>query len=394
MLLQRPKPHSDESLESYLIRVANKNGYESTGRFLISLKSYLCDIDSHRFASFPTDIRLIHPYSSQRSSSPRSHALQHISQLTFTEAPELLGLAISRSPLKYSPSTTSLIRADEIFPKSLIRTKHVPCCTSCLNEQGYANYLWHFEGYNCCHIHDKQLIYQCKCGEPYDYRINSLKLVCPSCGSILTHQGGEPESTSVAVAQWLAGLTTEPFPEIPASYRWGLIHWWMKIQNTEALDTSSFSTFWQQWPESFHNLIEQTLNHNQEYSLLAPHQWRLKDLIGVLLFNSINLPGRNLKYNLPLRELFCYLENHLWEYNGLIANLKLNAFDAATILNCDTEQIASMAEQGVLVPLWSRKREELISCTDYLFHFGDVFCLWLAEFQTDEFNRSFYTSRW
>ncbi|CAM3161845.1 Uncharacterised protein [Vibrio fluvialis] len=29
MLLQRPKPQVDESLESYLIRVANNNGYEN-----------------------------------------------------------------------------------------------------------------------------------------------------------------------------------------------------------------------------------------------------------------------------------------------------------------------------------------------------------------------------
>ncbi|WP_234911915.1 TniQ family protein, partial [Vibrio anguillarum] len=28
MFLQRPKPYSDESLESFFIRVANKNGYD------------------------------------------------------------------------------------------------------------------------------------------------------------------------------------------------------------------------------------------------------------------------------------------------------------------------------------------------------------------------------
>jgi hypothetical protein len=394
MLLQRPKPHADESLESYLIRVANKNGYENINRFLMALKSYLCDIDSKRFASFPTDIKRIHPYSSQRSSAARSHALQHISQLTFTETADLLGLAISRSPLKYSPSTTSLIRAGEIFPKSLIRTKHIPSCTSCLNEQGYANYLWHIEGYDCCHIHKKSLTYQCECGEPYDYRISGLMLVCPSCSATLIQSESEPERASVEIAQWLAGKTVEWLPDIPASYRWGLIYWWMRIQDTEALKTNSFSTFWRQWPESFHNLIEQTLNHNQEYSLLAPHQWRLKDLIGELLFGGINLPSRNLKYNVVLKELFYYLENHLWENNGLIANLKLNAFEAALILNCDKEQVASMVEQGLLVRSRRRKHDEPISYTDYLFHFGDVFCLWLAEFQTDEFNRSFYISRW
>ncbi|MCG6368745.1 TniQ family protein, partial [Vibrio fluvialis] len=42
MLLQRPKPFEDESLESYLIRIANRNGYQDVDRFLSALKHYLC----------------------------------------------------------------------------------------------------------------------------------------------------------------------------------------------------------------------------------------------------------------------------------------------------------------------------------------------------------------
>ncbi|MDV2323022.1 hypothetical protein Q5N31_18735, partial [Vibrio cholerae] len=84
----------------------------------------------------------------------------------------------------------------------------------------------------------------------------------------------------------------------------------------------------------------------QTYSLVAPNQWRLKDLLGEILFSSINLPGRNLQYNLILRELFHYLENLLWENNGLIANLRLSAFEVSLILGCSTEEVASMSEQG------------------------------------------------
>ncbi|MEH6532289.1 MAG: hypothetical protein V7735_13245 [Photobacterium frigidiphilum] len=45
MFLQRPKPHNDETLESFLIRVANKNGYENVHRFLMATKRYLQNID-------------------------------------------------------------------------------------------------------------------------------------------------------------------------------------------------------------------------------------------------------------------------------------------------------------------------------------------------------------
>ncbi|TOG37983.1 hypothetical protein CGJ01_24235, partial [Vibrio parahaemolyticus] len=71
--MQRPKPFEDESLESYLIRIANKNGYQDVDHFLSALKHYLCDGDSEKFSSFPTDIRRINPYSSKHSSAARSH---------------------------------------------------------------------------------------------------------------------------------------------------------------------------------------------------------------------------------------------------------------------------------------------------------------------------------
>lgn len=38
MFLQRPKPYRDESLESFLIRVANKNGYDDVHSFLEATK--------------------------------------------------------------------------------------------------------------------------------------------------------------------------------------------------------------------------------------------------------------------------------------------------------------------------------------------------------------------
>ncbi|EGR4229193.1 TniQ family protein [Vibrio cholerae] len=394
MLLQRPKPFEDESLESYLIRIANRNGYQDVDRFLSALKHYLCDGNSEKFSSFPTDIRRINPYSSKHSSAARSHALQKIGQLTFTESVDLLKLAINRSPLKYSPSVTALIRGHEVFPRSLLRTNIIPVCPVCLQENGYASYLWHFEGYDYCHIHDLALTYNCQCGKPYDYRVSGLQLVCSSCGTTLNHLLEKPTDRSSDISHWLAGETIKWLPAAPVSYRWGLVHWWMNNKKSKELETESFTIFWENWPDSFHNLIHETLSYNQTYSLVAPNQWRLKDLLGEILFNSINLPGRNLQYNLILRELFHYLENHLWENNGLIANLRLSAFEVSLILGCSTEEVASMSEQGLLIPMQNRKRYEPMSLTNCIFHFGDVFCLWLAEFQTDEFNRSFYTSRW
>ncbi|SNX49866.1 hypothetical protein VTH8203_03514 [Vibrio thalassae] len=67
MFLQRPKPYRDESLESFFIRVANKNGYDDVHRFLEATKRFLQDIDHNGYQTFPTNIAKINPYSAKNS---------------------------------------------------------------------------------------------------------------------------------------------------------------------------------------------------------------------------------------------------------------------------------------------------------------------------------------
>lgn len=394
MLLQRPKPYSDESLESFFIRVANKNGYDDVRRFLETTKRYLQNIDHHDYQTFPTDITRINPCSANNSSNSRTASLLKLAQLTFNEPPGLLGLAINRTRLKYSPSTTAVIRGAEVFPRSLLRTNSIPFCPLCLQENGYASYLWHFKGYDYCHIHDAPLIATCGCGNEFDYRVSGLKGVCSNCKKpiALTNRvnGHEAKST---VANWLATNKSKDLPDLPQSYRWGLIHWWAHLNN-DAFDHHSFTHFFSNWPNSFHSMIDDEIEFNLDHAIVSTSELRLKDLLGRLFFSSIRLPERNLQHNIVLSEVLSHLEKRLWQNKGLIANLKMNALEATVLLNCNLDQIASLVKQRILKPNRRTKPNNPIEATDYLFHFGDIFCLWLAEFQTDEFNRSFYVSRW
>lgn len=394
MFLQRPKPYSDESLESFFIRVANKNGYDDVHRFLEATKRFLQDIDHNGYQTFPTDITRINPYSAKNSSSARTASFLKLAQLTFNEPPELLGLAINRTNMKYSPSTNAVVRGAEVFPRSLLRTHSIPCCPLCLQENGYACYLWHFEGYDHCHIHDTPLISACSCGTEFDYRVSGLKGVCCKCKEpikLTSRENGH--EAACMVSNWLAGNESKPLPNLPKSYRWGLVHWWMGIKDSE-FDHFSFVQFFSNWPRSFHSIIEDEIEFNLEHAVVSTSELRLKDLLGRLFFGSIRLPERNLQHNIVLGELLCYLEKRLWQDKGLIANLKMNALEATVMLNCSLDQIASMVEQRILKPNRRTKPNSPLDITDYLFHFGDIFCLWLAEFQTDEFKRSFYVSRW
>nr|WP_319556684.1 TniQ family protein [uncultured Vibrio sp.] len=395
MLLQRPKPYPDESLESFFIRVANKNGYSDVHRFLVAVKRYLLDIDPTKFQTFPTDICRINPYSSNKHSSSRTHALHQFSQLTFNEPANLLGIALNRSQMKFSPSTTALIHGAEVIPRSLLRKDSVPCCPTCLQKKGYASYRWHFSGYEYCHEHSIKLVSHCACGAPYDYRYAGLSGVCPECGEIVSSSQESDGSKMLTVAAWLSGADVKPLPIVPLSFRWGFIHWWSKVSDSsQTSNFGEFTDFWEQWPGSFHELIERDIEFNFEYAVLSQAELRVKDILGRMLFSSIQLPDRNFRSNIILKELFQYLEMNLWNDNGKLANLRLNTLEACIVLNCSREQITSMVEQRILIPNFRLGNRDVLAVTDYAFYLGDIYCLWLSEFQTDEFNRSFYVSRW
>ncbi|TCN85079.1 TniQ family protein [Vibrio crassostreae] len=394
MFLQRPKPYSDESLESFFIRVANNNGYGDVHRFLEATKRFLQDIDHHGYQTFPTDIAKINPCSAKSSSSARTASLLKLAQLTFNEPTELLGLAINRTNLKYSPSTSAVVRGSEVFPRSLLRTKSIPCCPWCLQQNGYASYLWHFEGYDHCHIHNVPLLNSCRCGAEYDYRVSGLSGMCGSCEAPIAIKSREKShNATLSVANWLAGNESKDLPDLPPSYRWGLVHWWIHISN-DPFEHLSFVQFFSNWPSSFHSIIDSEIEFNLEHAIVGRKELRVKDLIGRILFSSIRLPERNLKSNIVLGELLRHVEAHLWDNEGMLANLRMNALEATVFLNCSIDEVTSMVEQRILKPNRKTKPNMPLAVNDYLFYFGDIFCLWLAEFQTDEFNRSFYVSRW
>ncbi|MBL4828893.1 MAG: TniQ family protein [Aliivibrio sp.] len=392
MFLQRPKPQKDETLESFLIRVANKNGYEDVHRFLMATKRYLQDIDHTLFQTFPTDIKLINPYSSKVNSRSRTEALHRFSQMTFNEPTELLELSINRSQIKYSSSVSALIRGAEVIPRSLLRSA-VPCCDQCLQEDGVASYRWHFVGYNYCHKHESKLIEQCQCGASYDYRTNGLNGICQVCKVPLKSNPDVSCENAYLISCWLAGESINVFPDLPKSYRWGLIHWWEQVSGINFC-ADSFTDFWNNWPNSLQQMIEAEINFNLEHAIVDFKQLRVKDLIGNLFFKSILLPQRNLEYNVILCELLKHIDQRLWDNQGLLANLKMNAFEVTVFLNCSLDQVASMVEQRYLKPTIRQKPNVPVKNSDHVFYLGDVYCLWLAEFQTDEFNRSFYVSKW
>jgi len=391
MLLKRPSPHNDETLESYLIRVANENGDEHIKPFLTKLKRYLCDIDERRFSSLPTDIAVFNPCHSKQSSASRTHAIRALSHLVFKEPVELQQLTLNRANAKFSPSTTALIRQTESFPRSLLRKGKIPICPRCLNEGGYAKYWWHFEPYTACHTHQSILVTQCLCGHEVDYVNDGLSTHCPQCQNDYIGQTADDNTTELCL--WLTGSQSNTFPDVSVSHRWGVMHWW-HTQHDHIINIDAFKSYWKNWPNSLYSDIDNKIKHAIEYRVKELSDMTCREVLGEYLFNAMQLPDRNLNHNIILKQVVHYLDEHMLDNNGFIANLRINSIDAALFLNTSLDQVASLVEQTMLKSSIRLKSNSPLSKHADAFYLGDIFCLWLSDFQSANYNRSTYISRW
>lgn len=127
-LLLRPKKHPDECPVSYLIRVAEKNGFKHIGYML-------------RYAGLP--------WKNLRVPSYRILAGEYNVEPYYHE----LGL-------EYCPPRSSDVyasaRAAALSTKIFVKTPKI--CPLCINELGYCKDLWAYLMYNACHIHRIMLV--------------------------------------------------------------------------------------------------------------------------------------------------------------------------------------------------------------------------------------------
>ena len=100
-LLIRPEPYPDESLESYLLRLSQENGFERYSVFSGSIKSWLRVQDHEAAGAFPLELCRVNVFHASRSSGLRVRALRLIEQLTDQSPSCLLQLALMHSAITF-----------------------------------------------------------------------------------------------------------------------------------------------------------------------------------------------------------------------------------------------------------------------------------------------------
>lgn len=396
LLLIRPKPYPDESLESYFLRLGQANGFNKHGHFIGALNRYF---DEQRLSIpiiLPFELRSINPCFANKNSRSRLKCLQLVSQMAGLEPLPILSLAIYRAGREMSSGLKSVIRQGKLYPKMFLKQSDIGICPECLVEAVYIRQLWHFEPYRYCHIHNVPLIHICSCGQLIDYLDNSLINKCPNCGihyADLEPIGQNIVYDEILINRWLAEETVESLPNVNLSHRWGLFLWWHRVRD-EFPQKLSFLQLMKQWPKNFNEVLHKKLEDAKKYSIHSADEIRFSDIFGDLLFTASRLPSSQLIDNLVMHQIHLFLHTELIRPNNLLRNARINALEASVLLGSNVEQIAALVEQGELNTCIRLKSGSTLQPSQKIFKLGDIFLLWLARFQIEGSNYHVMTSIW
>lgn len=395
--LVRPKPKSDESLESFMLRVARGNGYSNFSTFIQSLKSSVINSSAGRFESFlPEDIASANLHHSQISSRRRIDMLRQFADLTGCTLSDLLDICLARGAVTFSKRRVSLYRQGVNIPLDELRPLHeVPVCPLCINENGYGRQLWHFRSYTACHQHGIALISHCRCGESLNMVEHEFCDTCHQCRASLLEQTENASDSELKLSAWLSGESNEHLPNVVQSHRWGLVHWFRHyVASDDCKAENSFLSYFKAWPDTLSEKLKSDFTKAIELAVSPVNEMTFQDAFGDLLLVSCRLPGSALADNIVLRGIVRFLSDEVIDKGSLLGELAINSIEAAILLNTTSEQIASLYDQGILQTKYQLKGSQIAAVTAPLFRLSDVLCCWLTSYQSETSNRRYLASKW
>ncbi len=395
--LIRPKPHSDESLEFYMIRVARQNGYSDFSTFIASLKSSLIHSPGGRFESFlPQDISSANLHHAQIASRRRIDMLRQFAELTGCSLSELLDICLARGAITFSKKRVSLYRQGVNFPLHELRPlDEIPVCPLCIKEHGYGRQLWHFRSYTACHQHDILLMQHCRCGASLNMFEQTFSDSCHRCGASLLEQVERASEEQLTLSAWLAGEVVEHLPNVGLSHRWGLIHWFaLYITPADCKAEDSILSYFKAWPDILFEKLKSDYAKATELAVLPADEMTFQEVFGHILSVSCRLPGSALSDNIVLRNIVRFLSEEVIDKGSPIGDLAINSIEAAILLNTSTAQISSLYDQGILQTKHQLKGSQIATVISPIFRLSDVLCCWLTSYQSEASNRRYLVSRW
>ncbi|OLQ81485.1 hypothetical protein BIT28_14415 [Photobacterium proteolyticum] len=403
-LITPDKQYPDESLESFLIRLCECNGFESFQLLSGALWEWLVDNDHQAAGALPRQLSQINLYHSKHSSGFRLRAFQLLDSLFDSDARPLMQHALLHSAVTFSPRLAALFRYGIHIPLCFIRSSYTPVCPTCLAESPYIRQYWHFKPYQSCHHHGVSMLFRCPaCQEALNYQQSEQTLYC-HCGYDLRDAGTEsapPES--IVISQLVVEGETQNALSIT---NWlGALLWHSRIKHNQIAhnefgepEFDQAVEYFSNWPEAFVRDLEEVVSQAEVKLVKGFNHTRFSDVFGELLVSSRKLPSRDLRQNFVLKAVLDFLQELVRDNpktkEANIADLKLTVLEAAALLTTSIEQVYRLYEEGYLQSVTRLKLHSKLSSNDAVFFLRHVMELRWSGMASDYSTNDVYLPSW
>ncbi|USD58998.1 TniQ family protein [Vibrio sp. SCSIO 43140] len=348
--------YSDESLESYLLRLSQHQGYERYSHFAEDIWYETLNSNEAIPGAFPLELNRVNIYHAQTTTQMRVRVLIQLEKRLKVNNYGVLRLALNHSKSGFSPDYKAVHRFGIDYPFAFLRKRFTPVCPLCLAEEPYIRQSWHFVPIQACEKHKCELIDRCpECKSLLEYQ-NTESITHCECGFDLRESEVKAApNAELMTAKWLsgensleAGLMSKA---MTISERFGVLLWYLnRYGDTDDISFDSFVDYCSAWPSS----LEQELDSLVEKAdVIRIKDWRkvfFSEAFGSVLKDCRHLPSRELSKNVVLTEMLNKLSKLVADNpassKGNIADVLLSPLEASTLLSCTTDEVYRLYEFG------------------------------------------------
>ncbi|MDP5129812.1 MAG: TniQ family protein [Paraglaciecola sp.] len=365
---------SDESLESYLLRIVSENFFDSYHQLSFAIREALHDLDFEAHGAFPLELKLLNIYHAKHNSHFRMRALGLLESLLGLPRHELQKIALFKSNRTFIGRAVAVHRNGTDIPLSFIRSKHegniesLPVCPLCLFEEPYIRQEWHLKPYSVCVKHQCKLIHHCPaCQSSINYIENESISQC-LCGFDLSKAStNEAEKAELTLAQSLIerDLSSENvlLNQASLTHRYAALIWYQK-RSCDSCSLGGAIEYFAQWPDNFYQELE-LLTQTAESKLIALfNRTPFRFIYGDLILNSRCLFPEDKELHFIHAALMHYLQRLVEENPKTkrpnVADMLVSVAEAAVILSTTHEQIYRLYQDGILTSSFKQKMRQRI----------------------------------
>ncbi|ALR16072.1 TniQ family protein [Vibrio natriegens] len=396
--------YRDESLESFLLRLSQEQGYERFAHFAEELWYQTLDDSSGLLGAFPLELNRVNVYHAQTTSQMRVRVFIYLENQLKLSNFGVLRLTLTHSKSQFSPDFKAVHRLGVDYPYAFLRKRFTPVCPSCLSEASYIRQHWHLIPHQVCEKHGCELIHRCpECYALLEYQSIESITQC-ECGFHLPEALPKPASKSAQiVARWLTGdhldVVGPMGKAMSISERYGLLLWYVnRYGRLEDFSLDEFVQYCAIWPKRLHQDLDMLAKKAELVRIKEWKQTFFSEIFGTLLKECRYLPSRQLSKNIVLAELLRYFNrlvaDHPSSVKGNIADILLSPLEASTLLSCTTDEIYRLYEYGEIKAAVRPQMHVKIASHESVFTLRSVVETKLARMCSENDGLSVYLPEW